>query len=177
MSCFFVEIISGDNIDVEVKEPHIQMLEGVRLRFVSEESVEMEIDFENLHNTLEKRQAVDNVTFEWFCRTRSNNIPLSGTLIREKVLEIDKELSLSDGFCWLANRISCFNNIVAVCVFPGSVLGSHLATHSWCVKLHNRRWPRRKSLPLKMDGPCTAARCATSPPFSGISWNVQQLEN
>ncbi|KAJ4425662.1 hypothetical protein ANN_27858 [Periplaneta americana] len=40
--------------------------------------------------------AIDNLTCEWFCHARSNKIPLSGTLIREKALEIAKELSYSN---------------------------------------------------------------------------------
>lgn len=35
---------------------------------------------------------IDNLTFEWFCRARANRIPLSGTIIREKALEIAKNL-------------------------------------------------------------------------------------
>ena len=36
------------------------------------------------------------MTFEWFCRARSNNLPVSGPLIREKALAIAKELGLHD---------------------------------------------------------------------------------
>lgn len=42
--------------------------------------------------------AVDSLTYEWFCRARANKIPLSGPLIREKALEIAKEVGASDDF-------------------------------------------------------------------------------
>lgn len=40
--------------------------------------------------------AIDNLTYEWFCRARVNKMPLSGTLIREEALEIEKKLGYSN---------------------------------------------------------------------------------
>ncbi|KAJ4446749.1 hypothetical protein ANN_13446 [Periplaneta americana] len=40
--------------------------------------------------------AMDNLTYEWFCRARANKMPLSGTLIGEIALELAKELGYSN---------------------------------------------------------------------------------
>ncbi|KAL7301984.1 hypothetical protein TKK_0005574 [Trichogramma kaykai] len=35
---------------------------------------------------------IDSLTYEWFCRARAHNIPVSGVLIQEKAREIAAEL-------------------------------------------------------------------------------------
>ena len=35
-----------------------------------------------------KGLVIDEITYEWLCRARANNIPISGPLIQEKVSEI-----------------------------------------------------------------------------------------
>ncbi|XP_025409934.1 tigger transposable element-derived protein 6-like [Sipha flava] len=39
---------------------------------------------------------VDKVTFEWFCRARSYNLPVSGPLLQEKALEVVNEVGLEN---------------------------------------------------------------------------------
>ncbi|KAJ4441908.1 hypothetical protein ANN_11768 [Periplaneta americana] len=51
---------------------------------------------ENTKKAFPEGLAIDNLTYEWFCRARANKMPLSGTLIREKALEIKKELGYSN---------------------------------------------------------------------------------
>ncbi|KAJ8891887.1 hypothetical protein PR048_004443 [Dryococelus australis] len=58
---------------------------------------------------------VDKLTYEWFCRARSNNIPLSGPLIREKALEIAKET----GFVYFKALWDGWTNSVQGTSFPG----------------------------------------------------------
>lgn len=39
---------------------------------------------------------IDDVIFNWFCKVRNKNIPISGPLLREKALEAALRLQLTD---------------------------------------------------------------------------------
>lgn len=40
--------------------------------------------------------AIDQIVYDWFCKARNKNLPISGPLIKEKALEVSENLKISD---------------------------------------------------------------------------------
>lgn len=40
--------------------------------------------------------AIDQIVYEWFCKARNKNVPISGPLIKEKALEVSENLKICD---------------------------------------------------------------------------------
>ena len=64
---------------------------------------EIKKNFEKDGNMEQKRKfpktaglAIDDVVFNWFCKVRNKNIPISGPLLKEKALEAAQSLQLTD---------------------------------------------------------------------------------
>ena len=61
-------------------------------------------DYENNQNKETKRklknnaaQQIDEAVYEWFCKRRSKNIPISGPILKERSLEIAEQLGVPGG--------------------------------------------------------------------------------
>ncbi|KAJ8897900.1 hypothetical protein PR048_003257 [Dryococelus australis] len=82
---------------------------------------------------------VDKLTYEWFCRARSNNIPLSGLLIREKPLEIAKETGFVDfkvSVGWLEKFRTRYNISYKNICGEGSEINENVVTE-WEEKMND----------------------------------------
>ena len=77
----------------------------------------------------------------------------------------------SIGHIYPNNLIRCTSVRMPTCAWSGFVSWFH-SPHQLCfAKLHHLLYMYLRSIPAVMIGPCTCSRCATSAPFSGISWN------
>ena len=68
--------------------------------------------------------------------------------------------------CWSLTWAQCFNSSLP----EASSIGFHSMAHSWYIHWRAHSSHADGSPPATMVDLCTASRCATSDPFSGISW-------
>jgi len=78
---------------------------------------------------------------------------------------------LSSGNSQPNSFIEWRSSMTPTCFWSGSGSWFHLPFQLCFAKLQNLSYVNRKSTPAVMIGPWRCERCATSAPFSGISWN------
>lgn len=87
-----------------------------------------------------KYAAVDKATFTWFCNARSHNIPVTGTILKEKAVMISKSISQETTFeashGWLTKFINR-NNITWRALSGESADVDENVVNSWQINLAN----------------------------------------